>query len=146
MNHIIPFKGRTIDYGRPVRIYRNLHAKTDEHKYSILQGGLVRGHTNCLMLTGDTFDNVRFLVNKRIQSKVRANKRKLVHAFIEGRIVDRAMGTEARQDATWPGRITYNPHTDDTFVWKSPTNQSFPVSGALAVLINNSGVYGACLS
>lgn len=80
---IIPFKNRILDINKPVKIYRNLHSKDKNYSFSVMQNRLVVGHTGDLFMS-----NCTFLVNKNIQQKVRQNKRKLVHAFIKGTVIN----------------------------------------------------------
>ena len=71
LEYIIPTK--------KVRVYRNLHKKT----YSVKQGSLVRCHADQV-----TLSDCQFIVSKAGQRRVRDERRKNVHAFIEGYVVD----------------------------------------------------------
>lgn len=75
------YKDRVVDYNVPVQIYRNLTSKT--YKYSVRQHGKVVAHTNTFCLK-----NVRFIVNEKQRQWVLRNRRKIVHAYIEGTISD----------------------------------------------------------
>lgn len=67
------------DATRPVRVYRNLNSKC----YSVQQDGIVRFHAKQLAIR-----NFRTIVNNTARMRVLREKRKNVHAFIEGIIYD----------------------------------------------------------
>ena len=104
-NNIISFKNRIINKSKPVRIYRNLNCGKTDKLFSIKQVGHVVGHTNSLWL-----ENCTFIVNKKGQESVRKNKRKQVHAFIEGTIHPFHHFYKASEI------VMYNPYKNDTFV------------------------------
>lgn len=96
-----------INLDKPVRVYRNLHRKC----LSVMQDGKVVCHAENVQLAG-----VRFVVSKAGQRRVREEKRKNVHAFVEGQWCD--------GNADWQGRwpmeeLYYNPYTCDGFTVKS---------------------------
>ncbi len=68
-----------IDNTKRVRVYRNLH----KNCFSVRQNGLVRCHANQV-----TLSDCKFIVSKAGQKRVRDEKRKNVHAFVEGFVVD----------------------------------------------------------
>ena len=68
-----------IDTTKKVRVYRNLHRDC----YSVKQGGIVRCHAENV-----TLRSCQFIVSKAGQRRVRDEKRKNVHAFIEGYVFD----------------------------------------------------------
>lgn len=68
-----------IDSSRKVRVYRNLHKRC----FSVKQDGLVRCHADSV-----TLSDVHFIVSKAGQKRVRKEKKKNVHAFVEGYIID----------------------------------------------------------
>jgi hypothetical protein len=68
-----------IDPSKKVRVYRNLH----KNCFSVKQNGLVCCHTNQV-----TLSDCKFIVSKAGQKRVRDEKRKNVHAFVEGFVVD----------------------------------------------------------
>jgi len=68
-----------IDPSKRVRVYRNLHKQC----FSVQQDGLVRCHADNV-----TLSNVKFIVSKAGQRRVRDEKKKNVHAFVEGFVVD----------------------------------------------------------
>jgi hypothetical protein len=79
-----PYKGRFLDPTRPVRVYRNLHSSYgDGRRWSIRQGPHVVAHADNLHLV-----DVRFVVSEKGRQRVLAERRKNVHAFAEGRVID----------------------------------------------------------
>lgn len=94
-----------VDISKPVRVYRNLH----KNCLSVMQGGIVKCHAENIVLK-----NVRFIVNAAGQRKVRASKRKNVHAFIEG-----ILAQQNEIDLDICECITYNPYKHDGFVQRS---------------------------
>lgn len=134
-NKIFPFRGRHLDAAKRVSVHRNLHLAKDR-KFSVVQSGLVIGHTNQLML-GDCV----FVVQEAGRQRVLREKRKNVHAFIRGFVADNgAMGMLASDQRTLPAKIIYNPYKHSSFVCG---DESITVKGARAVVINNHGVTAA---
>ena len=68
-----------IDPSKKVRVYRNLHNKC----YSVKQDNLVLVHADNV-----TLNKAKFIVSKAGQKRVRDEKKKNVHAFVEGYVVD----------------------------------------------------------
>lgn len=93
---IIPYNNRVIDYFIPVYVYKNSHKDC----FSIMQKGLVVGHTNKAIL----FD-CRFIVRKAGYEKFKKTKVKNVHAFISGYIRHMGLPLEFKDIP-----VTYNPH------------------------------------
>ena len=89
-----------------VKLYRNLHKKGVV--YSVQHKGKVIAYTSDLILR-----DVKFVVRKKGQEKVRESKRKNVHAFITGIMLDESYVSYFgdTQDIAY-----YNPYTCDTFV------------------------------
>lgn len=136
-NLLIPYKDRVVNLKKPVMVYRNLNAKKDMEKYSVLQKGLVVAHTNQLMLHDCTF-----IVRKKGQEKVRKTGCKNVHAFIEGYIsLQGGMGTTAKDSLQC--KISYNPFKNNTFMCNNIAKYPVPVYEAMVVIINKNGVSGA---
>lgn len=79
---IVPFKGRQIDPDEPVRVYRNLHAKSEMERWSVQQGGLVVAHAGNL-----TLYHVKFEVSPAGWRRARRIGHRTVHAFINGYVV-----------------------------------------------------------
>jgi hypothetical protein len=98
-----------IDPSKPIRIYRNLNASPSGEKgcWSVKQG-TVKFHCRTIFLK-----NVTFLVNEKIRLRVVKNKRKEVHAFVMGEIIERPTFFTVDIDAQW---IYYNPYKCSTFV------------------------------
>lgn len=91
-----------VDPSKPVRVYRNLHKQV----ISVKQGGLVRCHADNVVL-----HFCKFIVSKAGQKRVRNEKRKNVHAYIEGLVVN-ARETDNLLPFEWT-EIYYNPYKTD---------------------------------
>lgn len=92
-----------IDTSKPIRIYRNLHRQC----LSIMQAGKVACHAENVLM-----QNVRFIVSRAGQKRVRETKRKNVHAFIEGTWTN---GNVPPVLGDWV-ELYYNPYTCDGFI------------------------------
>ena len=95
-----------IDDKKPCRVYFNLHKRL----FSVTQKNernnwAVVGHTNYIELK-----NVKFIVSEAGRQRVLREKRKNVHAFLEG------LCFNGLANGFRPRRITYNPYKDRTFV------------------------------
>lgn len=103
---------RHVDLSMPVRVYRNLHRTLPDGTavYSIAQRRngrwLVMAYTDHLTMMA-----CRFIVSDAGRERVRATGKKVVHAFVEGCLVE-----AGRPNAALPHRATYNPYRDRTFV------------------------------
>lgn len=112
-NHFYKFftsyKGRWVHDGQRVQVYRNLKFK-DKVVYSIrdTKTGLVLGHASNLMLSG-----CEFVVNESGRQRVLKEKKKNVHAHIEGRYGVVHAGDD-RIFSKGVG-VRYNPYTGSTF-------------------------------
>jgi hypothetical protein len=105
---IYPRNNRTLDPDKPVRIYRNLNAKSGSNKeWSVLQNGLVIGHTNSISLK-----NCIFIVSDSGRQRVLRDKRKNVHAFIQGQ-VDTATDMKVVWNPNY--KVAYNPYKSGDF-------------------------------
>jgi hypothetical protein len=91
-----------VDTDKPVRVYRNLHKQV----ISVKQGGLVRCHADNVVL-----HLCKFIVSKAGQKRVRNEKRKNVHSYIEGVVVD-ARKTNNLLPFEW-SELYYNPYKTD---------------------------------
>lgn len=118
---IHPYKNRKINSKNRVRVYRNLHK--DGYVYSIRQHGLIVGHTSELNLK-----NCRFIVNQFGRNKVIKEKRKNVHAYIEGLISNKVNNNCVLS------LVSYNPYKNNQFVCVESGNS---VLEADFVLIKN---------
>jgi hypothetical protein len=96
--------------GQKVKVYYNLH----KHTFSVQKNGLVVLHADYIKLK-----DVKFRVQPAGKEKVRQEKSKNVHAFVNGTLVDFCqypcdnIPEEPNGDI-----ITYNPYKYDTFVYK----------------------------
>lgn len=99
---LIPYKNRELNPNKPVEIYRNLNkpGKT----FSIRQNGLIIGHSNSLLLK-----DCEFIVNEAGRKRVISQKRKNVHAFIRGELLN------CDAEHLDYGEITYNPYKIKAF-------------------------------
>lgn len=97
---VTPFRGRSIDTNAPVHVYRNLHRQS----FSIRQHGLVVGHAESLCL-----QDAAMHVNDAGRKRVIRNKRKEVHAWIEGWLCDHPRPSSLQQ-------LEYNPYKFGRFV------------------------------
>lgn len=94
------YKGRSLQLDKKVRVYRNLNNK----KLSVMQNGLVIGHTDVITLSDATF-----IVNEAGRQRVIKENRKNVHAFVEGWFVPSYLFKGEKT-------VTYNPYNFPTFI------------------------------
>jgi len=115
--------------GKRVMVYYNLH----KHTFSIQYKGLVVAHANYVKL-----GNVEFRVRQGGLEKVRDEKKKNVHAFVIGDLIDYVEYPST--DIPTPSSskiITYDPYKDSSFVYK---DNEKPVYNANEVeMINQPG-------
>jgi len=142
-NRITPYKDREIDLDSQVCVYRCLTRKGVV--YSILQNNVVVGHTDCIMLR-----DVKFVVSKAGNKRVKQTKEKNVHAFAKGFITKQGgMATTAEECETrneqLPAIITYNPYKYDSFICKNLTSKEIKVLGARFAVLNKYGLSGTYL-
>ena len=97
-----------IDGSRPVQVYRNLHKKC----WSVRQDGLVKCHTDYVILR-----DCRFKVSKLGRQRVLRDRKKNVHAFVEGYVCASQEFNDNVPDFQCDN-ITYNPYEFDSFVNK----------------------------
>jgi len=134
-NEVYSFKGRTIDLEQPIRIFRNLNKKGTW--YSVRQGTLTVAHAKAICVR-----DCKFIVNEKVRDRVAKNKKKEVHAFIEGMYAINGMGTTAKKNDL-PAEIKYNPYFDKYFKCNNLTTKPYYVSGAMFVICNGEGVKAA---
>jgi len=91
-----------IDSSKPVYVYRNLHKDC----LSVRQGGIVKCHAENVVLT-----DCEFKVSLAGQKRVRDEKKKNVHAFVKGFVVDARRSLELL-DFGWE-TVYYNPYSTD---------------------------------
>lgn len=92
-----------IDPTKKVRVYRNLHKGC----LSVQQDGIVQCHADNVVLR-----DFKTIVNKAGQERVRRERAKNVHAFIEGFVVDAKETWKGKLDFRW-GKCYYNPYKTD---------------------------------
>lgn len=117
-------KFRSIMYNLPikVKVYFNLHKKC----FSVQRNGIVIAHTNFVALK-----NVDFKVSEAGRQRVLRNKKKSVHAFVVGELLD--VGVDSGIE------VTYNPYKYDSFVRKSDESNISRAEFAVLVVDNNKG-------
>lgn len=109
-----------IDPSKKVRVYRNLNKGC----LSVQQGGLVKCHADNVVLR-----DFKTVVNKAGQERVRRERAKNVHAFIEGFVVDAKETWKGMFDFGW-GKCYYNPYETDH--WTDPETGEYIQSGEFA--------------
>ena len=133
-NHIIPFKGRTIDADKVIAVYRNLNRKGKW--YSIRQGSLVVGHTTAICIR-----DVKFIVRDSGRQRAISVMQRNVHAYIEGKYATSGMGVSASpKGRPLPARIQYHPYNKLRFFCDNLTSNTFEVKGADFCVVNETGV------
>ena len=96
--------------GEKVMVYYNLH----KHTFSIQKSGIVFFHADYVKLK-----DVEFRVRKGGREKVNVEKRKNVHAFVIGTLVDFCQHPCDELPKGSDGLVvTYNPYKHDSFVIK----------------------------
>ena len=131
-----------LDPAKPVLVYRNLkHGKSSPPLYSIQQNGKVVDRRHRVLLS-----DASFVVREGGRQRVLKEKRKSVHAFVKGRLVDEhgVFGIDADTKSDLPIRITYNPYAGPDFIIKQELTYQ-PVKAARAVLLNERGMSAAYL-
>lgn len=114
---IIGFKDRRYNLGDSVRGYRDLNSK-DSQFFSIqAKGGKYAGKVLDHGVSVELKDAI-FNVRKGGQARVRKERRRNVHAFVEGVLVSVDKGGKASLGDEWV-EVTYNPYFTDTFVEKA---------------------------
>lgn len=131
-------KGRTLDNGKEVSIYRNLNV--EGVSYSIKQGGLVIGHTQKIDLV-----NAKFHVSDSGRLRVLDTRIKNVHAYIKGYAIDGGTELAAIKRSSPAIKVTYNPFRDRHFVAVLPDGGIYgtdtrPIS-SMIVEFSDRGVY-----
>lgn len=131
VNKVIPFKNRNLDKTKIISLYRNLNcSKGSNKKYSILQEGLVVGHTNLFFLKDAVFK-----VYESGRQRVLKEKKKNVHSFCTGYIseVNTLMPFYNLNDYS---NITYNPYENESFQCEAEN-----IHGAELVMFCDEGVF-----
>lgn len=111
-----------------VRVYRNLHKSCWSVQTKTKKGWRVTSHETCL-----TLKNVSFKVNENGRQRVLREKRKNVHAYIEGELI-----SSSTQLPFMVKEIIYNPYSAGYFL---NTKTYLPVYCADIVYMINGKVY-----
>ena len=123
-----------------VQVYRNLNKKgsNGEAIYSVRNSdGIVEDHASCVVLT-----DCKLRVSQKGNQRVRDEKRKNVHAYIQGkRLESEENHLPYRKDYDW-WQVSYNPYKNETFVahnvdWDDNQIMNRPVFTANRVVIDN---------
>lgn len=130
-NIVIPFKGRTIDYNKPIEVYRNLNKKGK--CYSVRQGLLVVAHTTAICIS-----DPEFIINNASKAKVLKSRRRNVQAFIKGMYTTSGMGTSASRNDL-PVQVTYDPFKNMGFYYIS-CGREIEIKKAWFAIANEEGV------
>lgn len=123
------YKNRSIDLSQKVMVYKNLH----NGLFSVKQNGLVVAHVKNLVLT-----NVSFSVSESGRQRVIQEKRKNVHAYVIGEIVDinrEFLDVDSSID------ISYNPYKFKYF-YNKVTNEKVELnSEQMLTMCVNEGLF-----
>lgn len=106
--------------GKKVKVYFNLRAR----KFSIMHNGAVVAH-----LPEVSLNDVRFNVHQAGRKRVLDEKRKNVHAFVEG-----TFNHELETPKLLPQGVKYNPYKYTSFV---RSHDDSPISTAKAAVLKN---------
>lgn len=110
-NSIIPYKNRIVNLEKKVYVYRNLNCKSDNETFSIMQNGLVVGHTHNLHMY-----DIDFIVRESGKIKALKTKRRNVHAFIKGYIHQGHEGIRVKEAYT---PVKYDSFSNYGFIFKN---------------------------
>ncbi len=124
-----PHKGRSVETGQRVHVYRNLHKNCWSIKDD--RTGLVLGHAQNVLLK-----SAHFHVNERGRQRVLQTGNKNVHAWVDGYYWD---SNEETPIHTYKHSIAYyNPRKVDSFV-DITTNE--PLSGVFDLVVLGHSAY-----
>jgi hypothetical protein len=119
----------SLDLDRPVRVFRNWKRGC----WSIMQDGALRASARQVRLAG-----VEFVVRESGRQRMLRERRKNVHAYAVGRLVDWVHPDDARELAALDGRaVFYDAYRFACFVDR---DSHAPVLGAGAVRLDEAGV------
>lgn len=122
------FKGRTIEEGQRVKVYKNLNNGLWSIKDA--KSGLVLGHSESVVLEG-----VKFSVGQKGRERVIKEQQKNVHAYVIGAY--KGTHTQDNMYAYSHVGVTYNPYKDKSFTLKADRTQKL-TKASKAVLSNES--------
>jgi hypothetical protein len=114
----------TLYIGSTVRVYRNLRNGLMSVQTKVNGAWLVVGHVNAVLL-----ENVTFKVSQPGRERVIKNKRKNVHAYVYGTLVE--IDTEDVMQVA----VKYNPYKYKTFVVDDT-----PIFAAKVAVVGTSGI------
>ncbi len=118
-----------IDKNLPVRVFKNLKYGC----YSIMQRGVIRASAKQVRLS-----DVEFRVRESGRQRMLREKRKNVHAFAVGRLVDYVHPGDARELVRMEGRDAfYDPYRYPSFV---DCETKVPVTSVRAAHFDEDGV------
>lgn len=123
------YKGRTIEKGQVVEVYRNLH--TGGFSIRCAKTKLVLAHSENVILK-----NVKFVVSQAGREKVIQTKHKFVHAFLRGEYVGFNWIIKPLEKKV---PIYYNPYKTETFIKATSTEPIYETDGK--VLAEDKKVY-----
>ena len=116
-----------------VQIYKNLHKTSKQHEtvYSVRNAkNIVEDHA-----TEVTLIDPKCRVGKKGRERVRKEKRKNVHAYVQGK---RMKGVHGQRGSNWR-KVTYNPYKHENFVLAD--DNSAIVTGAVLAHLDGEGVW-----
>jgi len=123
------WSGKVIDKNLPVRVFKNLKYGC----YSIMQRGVIRASAKQVRLS-----DVEFRVRESGRQRMLREKRKNVHAFAVGRLVDYVHPGDERELARMEGRDAfYDPYRYPSFV---DCETKAPVTSVRAAHFDEDGV------
>ena len=110
-----------------VRVYRNLHTGTLSMQTKTEKGWRVTAHPHGVIL-----DSCKFVVREGGRQRVLREKRKNVHAFIEGTLIRQVI---AGEDVHTGQRARYNPYKYSS--WVGPSEEK--IAGAARTVVTSDG-------
>lgn len=133
-NIVVPFKDRTINFNKPIKIYRNLRKKG--RWYSIMQNNKIVAHSTAICIR-----DAEFIIQKSGKNKAMKTKIRNVHAYIKGMYEINGMGTTAKKNDL-PINIIYNPFDKNNFHYIH-CNKIFEIKKCWFLIANDEGVKGS---
>ena len=115
-------------WGKRVMVYYNLH----KHTFSITYGGKVIIHADYVKLK-----DVEFRVREGGKSRVRDERRKNVHAFVIGNLLDYCEFPCENIESPKGTIVTYDPYRYDSFVIKKTGEPVFDADLVQMVNLKN---------
>lgn len=135
-----PYRGRSVDPGKPVKVYRCL--RPGRARYSIMQGRLVVGHADRLMLR-----QVQPQVWPTVCARIAADGRKRVAGMLHGHITGSGMGLawDSGRDGSSESRLPerYRFSAGDAAFMGGVTQTPQPLRGALVAMLDAAGLSAA---